>query len=443
MKKFFDDDVLLSGNTAKELYKSVKDLPILDYHCHLNSREIAEDKVFSDIGELWLSGDHYKWRAMRLCGVDEQYMTGNASYRDKFLKYAEILPKLIGNPLYYWTHMELKQIFGINKPLNSETAEEIWEEANKKLPNLSVRKLLSFFKVEYIATTDDPVDSLDYCGKFDGTTVAPTFRPDKLFKLEESYLQRLQSVSMHKTDSLTGLLQAYKARLDYFMSKGCRIADHGYEEMPEGKVSFERAEKIYANRKNITESERDEFFLFMMNFFAREYSERGMTMQLHFSAVRNINKKMFAKIGPDSGYDVFRNETSGANLAAFLSGLNDENCLPKTVLYSLNPNVAKMLSAISGAFKNVLVGPAWWFNDTLEGIREHLKAVSEYAALGTNLGMLTDSRSFTSYCRFDFFRRILAEFIGGFVDKGEYDMQNAGRLMEDICYNNTKEFIGL
>lgn len=398
MKQFFDDNLLLNSKSAVDIYTAVKDLPIIDYHCHLDQNKIADNAKFNDIGEMWLSGDHYKWRAMRLCGVDEYYITGKASYKEKFIKYAEIMPKLIGNPLYYWTHLELKQIFDINIPLNKDSAEEIYNTANKKLKDITVQSLLEKFKVEYIATTDDPSDTLDKHGKYGNTIVSPTFRPDRITKLDKEYLS---------------------SRLDYFASKGCMIADHGFDGFPNN-------------------DEKEKIFLFL----AKEYKKRNMIMQLHFSVTRNVNTELFNAVGVDSGLDVMSSSASPESVINFLNKLPD-NERPTIILYPLNPSELKSLATLSGAFRNVYIGAAWWFNDTVEGIKHNLSVISEYAVLGTNLGMLTDSRSFSSYSRFDFFRRILSDYIGEKVDKGEYDINSAIGLAKDICYNNIKELLCL
>lgn len=395
---FFDDNLLLSGDTAKSIYKSIADLPIIDYHCHLSDEDIKNDKHFSDIGELWLSGDHYKWRAMRLCGVDESYITGNRTYKEKFFKYAEIMPKLIGNPLYYWTQMELLQVFGIKEPLNVDSASRIYEKANAVLKNSSVRKLLKKFNVEYIATTDDPFSDLSNHGNFDGIEVRPTFRPDRCFS--------------EGTDK-----KVLEDRLDYFVSEGCKIADHGFDDFSDTDNLKWLIEKCY---------------------------ERKLVLQLHFGTFRNINSSAFEKIGRDSGFDVFRESIATDALAKLLDEENTKlGGLPVIVLYPLNDACLRAVCAISGAFKNVLVGAAWWFNDTVCGIKRQLETVSEYAVLGTNLGMLTDSRSFSSYVRFDFYRRILASFIADKVDRGEYDASAAVALAKDLAYYNIKEALAL
>ena len=395
---FFDDDLLLSSGAAKRVYSAVADLPIIDYHCHLNEKDIAADKKFTDIGELWLAGDHYKWRAMRLMGIDEEYITGGKSFKEKFFAYASIMPGLIGNPLYYWTHMELKALFGITQPLDSDSAEEIWDKTSEMLPEMSVRSLLKKFKVEYIATTDDPFSDLSAHGDIDGIKVRPTFRPDRCFA---------EGVSKSELEE----------RLDYFMKKGCRLADHGFD--------------AFGDTADL-------------EWLIRACYERGVALQLHFGTFRNINSRAFAAVGRDAGYDVFRDHIATDALARLLDKMCSElSDLPLIVLYPLNDVYLRSVCAISGAFPNVRVGAAWWFNDTVAGIKRQLETVSEYAALGTNLGMLTDSRSFSSYVRFDFYRRILASFIGDKVERGEYPEKSAAALAEAVAYRNAKEVFGV
>ena len=442
MSNFFNDNVLLSNSTALEIYKEVKNLPIIDYHCHLNQHMIKSDDKFEDIGALWLAGDHYKWRAMRMCGVDEHYITGNASFHDKFIKYAEIVPMIPGNPLYYWTHMELKQIFGIDKPLNKDTAEEIYNEANLKLKDFSVRKLLKHFGVKVICTTDDPVDDLLSHGTYEGIEVRPTFRPDKLYLLEEDYLQKLGEVSGVNVDTLEGLLEAVAKRLDYFVAHGCKISDHGFAEFPSRYISFEEAKEIYANRANLTPQMKEDFFGFLLVWLTKEYKKRNLVVQLHFSVIRNNNERMFKQCGVDSGFDLIGKQSVIQNIILYLNQVSDDE-RPEIVLYTLNDANLAELSCVTGAFRHVRMGAAWWFNDTLRGIRRNLEIVSEYSALGTSFGMLTDSRSFSSYARFDFFRRILANYLGELVEKGEYDIEAAKETAYNICYGNIKNQFGL
>lgn len=440
MKDFFGDDLFLSSDSAKAIYNQVKDLPIIDYHCHLDQNKIANDEKFLDIGELWLSGDHYKWRAMRLCGVEEYYITGNASYKEKFLKYAEILPKMAGNALYYWTHMELAQIFDIHEPLNKESAERIYNQANKKLKNITVSTLLEQYKVEYIATTDDPVDGLNAHGRYGMTQVSPTFRPDKVYALDDEYLKKLSVSADIKIETLSDLLTAIEKRLDYFMLKGCRISDHGFENFPKGYATQSEAEEYFQRKETLSVGEKDKLFGFLLVWLAKQYVKRNMIMQIHFAVIRNNNPEMFECCGVDSGFDLIGEEQSVKDVVKFFAQIKDEE-RPETVLYTLNDSNLSALTAISGAFRKVRMGAAWWFNDTVEGIRKNLKTVAEYSALGMNFGMLTDSRSFSSYARFDFFRRLLSDYLGELVEKGEYDILSAMEIAKDICYNNIRRAI--
>lgn len=395
-QQFFNSRLLLTTPTAERIYESVKDLPIIDYHCHLDPQEIACDRTFRDLSELWLSGDHYKWRAMRLCGISEEFITGNAPGKEKFRAYASIMPKLIGNPLYYWSHLELKQILGITLPLCADTADLIWEQAEEKMPQLCVSNLLKKFKVEFIATTDDPFSTLPFHGTHHGACVRPTFRPDRCFaeKIGHGELEK---------------------RLDFFVSKGCVIADHGFDRFETDTSDLE--------------------------WLMAACKERNLTLQLHFATMRNINSKAFSTIGRDSGYDVFRADVDTDALASLLDKMYTRDQLPRLILYSLNDNACRALTAISGAFPGITVGSAWWFNDTVCGIRRQLETCAEYGVLGNHPGMLTDSRSFASYVRFDFYRRILASFIGEKIERGEYAPECAASLAADLCYYNAKELI--
>ncbi len=437
---FFDDNLLLYNKTGKELYNKVKELPIIDYHCHLDQTKIAKNAPFSDIGELWLSGDHYKWRAMRMNGVDEHYITGDADYHHKFIKYAEIIPNLIGNPLYYWTHLELKQIFGINIPLNKDSAEHIYHLANEKLKTMSVQDLLNSFKVEFIGTTDDPIDELANHKKYGNINVTPTFRPDKLFDFEEPYIGKLGEIAGIVIETLDDLLLALEKRLDFFVSKGCRMADHGVDRFPQSYATYKEATALFGKRNKLLPNEVDSLKGFLLTWLSKEYAKRNITVQLHFAVTRNINPEMFGICGADSGFDAISETPSVQNLIGFLSKISDEE-RPNTILYTLNDANLSSIACISGAFRKVRMGAAWWFNDTVEGIRRNLKIISEYSSLGNNLGMLTDSRSFSSYCRFDFFRRILCDFVGNLVEKGEYDVDSALDLVENICYYNIKRMV--
>ncbi len=439
---FYGDDLLLGTPAARELYASVRDLPILDYHCHLDQFAIARDDKFGDVGELWLGADHYKWRAMRMCGVDEELITGGAPMRDKFMAYAACMPRLAGNPLYYWTQLELKNIFGINEPLDSGSAADIYDRANERLKELSVRKLLDMFKVRFIATTDDPAGDLSAHGMAGDILVTPTFRPDRLYNGQMTALVRdLEKVTGKKITALSDLLGALENRLDYFISKGCRIADHGFTRFPTAYASEKEAGAAFAKGDKATAAEKEGLFGYLLDALARMYAARGILMQIHFSVLRNVNSRIFATQGVDRGCDVFDRSERAAGVIAFLDRTEGER--PDILLYTLDPTAVPMLATLTGAFRGVRMGAAWWFNDTLLGIRRNLEQIAEYGCLGTHLGMLTDSRSFSSYSRFEFFRRILCDYVGGMVDRGEYSARSAERLVRDICYGNIAERLGM
>ncbi len=434
---FFGKDVLLGGESAKKLYKEVKELPIIDYHCHLNQYAIRDDLAFSDIGHMWLAGDHYKWRAMRMAGVDENLITGSASWKEKFIAYASVMPGLIGNPLYYMTHLELKQIFGITKPLSPATAESIWSEANEKLKKLSVRKVLKGFGVEYIATTDDPAGDLSAHGVYDGIRVCPTFRPDKMYAPTPEYLEELSKASGIKISGLGDALACLENRLGYFIEHGCKISDHGFKDFPKNYATFEEASRIFNNFSTASESEKDAYFGFLLDWLTRLYASRGIIMQLHYSVIRNTNPEIFASQGVDRGCDVMSGECDYDSVIKYLARFTDKD-RPEIIMYSLNPNAVPVLANISGAFRKVKMGAAWWFNDSIEGIRINFRQVAEYGMLGVFPGMLTDSRAFSSYARFDMFRRLLCDYVGDLVDKGEYDPATAAELVKNLSYGNIK-----
>lgn len=438
---FFDENLLIYNKAGRALYERIKDLPIIDYHCHLNQKSIKDNEELADIGALWLAGDHYKWRAMRQNGVDEYYITGEASFHDKFIKYAEILPNLIGNPLYYWTHLELQQIFGIHTPLNKDSAEWIYKQANEVLKGMRVRDLLARFNVRFIATTDDPVDTLADHGTYGDTRVTPTFRPDKLFLFEDAYIKVLGEVAGVEIKTLDDLLAALAARLDFFVGKGALMADHGMDAFPTEYADYNEASALFARREALCATEKEKLRGFLLLWLAREYAKRGITMQIHFAVTRNVNATGFALCGVDSGFDVISEAPSVGNVLGFVGRIADDE-RPETVLYTLNDTGLPAIACLTGAFRHVRMGAAWWFNDTVEGIRRNLKTIAEYASLGNNLGMLTDSRSFASYCRFDFFRRILCDYVGELVEKGEYDAQDALVLLERICYYNAARLVG-
>ncbi len=439
---FFDDNVFLRGGCARALYDEVRELPILDYHCHLDPARLAEGGALGDLASLWLGHDHYKWRAMRLAGVGEEYITGDKPAYEKFLAYARILPLLAGNPLYAFTHLELRQIFGITQPLDGESAPRIWEEANGVLADMTVERLLARFRVRFIATTDDPADALDRHGRHGETLVSPTFRPDAVFTLSDAYFSRLGRAAGVCIHTLDDLLLALTRRLDHFLARGCRLSDHGFERFPARYASLEEARALFLRRGGLAAEGRDALFGFLLAWLAEEYAKRDIAMQLHFAVLRNVNSALFSVCGRDAGLDVMGEAENVKRVIAFLDRIPAAR-RPHILLYSLNDGNLPALATLCGAFRNVRLGAAWWFNDSLLGIRRQLDTAAEYALLGSMPGMLTDSRSLLSYPRFDFFRRILASWVGERVDAGEYDLGAARLLMRRLCYENAKELVKL
>ncbi len=465
MKNFMCDDFLLSNETSKVLYHNyAAKMPIIDYHCHINPKEIAENHKFNNITEVWLGGDHYKWRAIRSNGVDENYITGDAAPRDKFQKWAETLPKAIGNPLYHWAHLELKKYFGYTGHLNPNTAEEVWTLCNTKLQSeeMRVRGIIDQSNVKLLCTTDDPIDSLEYhiAIKNDPTCkvkVLPAWRPDKAVNIDKAgfntYIETLASVSGTAICSLSDLFTALIKRLDYFDALGCRAADHGLDYVPYNAASEEEVNKIFIkalNGETLSFDEAEKYKTLLLIFFGKEYSKRNWVMQLHYGTIRNTNTLMFNKIGPDTGFDCINTQSCASGIVGFLNALNLENLLPKTVLYSLNPGDNEMLGTILGCFQGpetagkIQHGSAWWFNDTKTGMQKQLTDLANLSVLGNFIGMLTDSRSFLSYTRHEYFRRILCNLVGTWAENGEYpnDIEVLGKLVQDISYNNTVRYFG-
>lgn len=458
MKSFYSDDMFLSSQTAKEIYCQIKDMPIFDYHCHLSPKEIYEDKVFDSIGQMWLECDHYKWRLMRSVGIDEQYITGNKSYKEKFFEYARAIEGAIGNPLYHWTHMELKQFFSINEPLTSETADQIWEKANKTIheKQLSPRKLIEMSNVSYIATTDDITDSLECHKKLkqDDTfsvTVSPSFRTDNLFLYKESgylkYIEKLSEVSGIKIENLETLKEALRERVEFFASMGCKMTDVGIERFPLCIGTCEEAEKVFdcaLRGENIDETEFDKFISYVYIFLAGLYKKYDMIMQLHLAVKRNASSKLFETIGKDVGGDCVGEAFPIGALINLLDKMDRENALPETIVYTLNETMYYQMATGIRSFRGVCLGAAWWFCDNLSGIEKQLQIYSETASLNTFYGMLTDSRSFLSYARHDYFRRILASFIAQKVENGEFaPIENAVKIAKNISGDNIKTKLGL
>lgn len=466
IKKFMDKDFLLETETAKKLFhEHAAKMPIIDYHCHINPQEIAEDRQFKNITEVWLGGDHYKWRMIRSNGVDEKYITGDESTdREKFQKFAEALPRAIGNPLYHWTHLELQRYFGVTKTLNGDTAEEIWNICNEKLksPELSVQGIIKKSNVKVICTTDDPADDLRWHKKIreDGTCsakVLPAMRPDAALRIEKpewaSYMKRLAEVSDTDIKTMDDIRKALRKRIDFFESMGCKASDHALEYVFCNEAKEDQLDDIVSKvlgGKVPTTDEIEKYKTALLLFLGEEYSKRGWAMQIHYSAMRDNNTRMFKKMGPDTGFDSIGSYNCGEGIVALLDAMEKKGCLPKTILYSLNPSDNALIGTIIGSFQGPEVpgkiqqGAAWWFNDTKSGMEAQITNVANLSVLGNVVGMLTDSRSFLSYTRHEYYRRILCNWIGRLVENGEYpdDMDFLGKLVEDISYNNAARYFG-
>ena len=465
MKPFMDENFLLSTETAQELYHEYAEkMPVLDYHCHINPQEIAEDRKFDNITQVWLGGDHYKWRQMRSNSVDEYYVTGDAPDREKFQKWAETLEKAIGNPLYHWSHLELQRFFGYHGVLNGDTAEEVWNLCNAKLQqdSMSVRNLIRQSNVTLICTTDDPADDLRWhkmIAEDDSfeVQVLPAWRPDKAMNLEKpdylDYLKKLGNVAGVEIKSFKDLKTALSKRMTFFDEMGCRASDHALEYVMYAPASEAEIEDIFTERlmgAKITREDELRFKTAFMMFVAGEYTRMGWAMQLHYGCKRDNNTTMYKKLGPDTGYDCINNYAPSSETADFLNALNEAGNLPKTILYSLNPNDDEALGTILGCFQNsdaigkIQQGSAWWFNDNKTGMMKQMTSLANLGLLGNFNGMLTDSRSFLSYPRHEYFRRILCELIGGWVENGEYpkDMKSLEKIIKGISYNNAVRYFG-
>ena len=462
MKKFLSDDFLLDSPTAIELFNEVKDLPIVDYHCHVDAKEIYEDVKFNTITDAWLGSDHYKWRAMRNMGVEESLITGKGNEYARFVAWATILPAMAGNPLYHFSHLELKRYLGIDTPLNANTAEEIFTKANEALKELSVRKIIKKANVEVIVTTNDPLDDLKYHKllKQEGyeVKVLPAFRPDKAVNIEKadflSYVKSLSKLTGLPIQSLEDFKVALKSRLDFFQENGCKAADHGLDYVPFNLKASYKAKEIFAKAlagETLTKDEIDGFKTDMLIFFGKQYYKRNIAMEIHFGCVRNANRAMFLTLGPDTGFDCASDRNHVDNLYGLLDELAMQQKLPKTLLYSLNSKDNALLITMMGAFNGapfkgkVQQGSAWWFNDHKKGMEEQITTYSAGAPIATFIGMLTDSRSFLSYARHEYFRRILSNYLGTLVEHGEYpesELPYLKKVIKDICYNNSLEYFG-
>lgn len=465
MKPFMDNDFLLSTDMAKELYHNyAAKVPVLDYHCHINPQEIAEDRRFDNITQVWLGGDHYKWRQMRSNGVEEAYITGDATDREKFQKWAETLEKLIGNPLYHWSHLELQRYFGYTGHLSGDTAEEVWNLCNEKLrqDSMSVRNIIRQSNVTLICTTDDPVDTLEWHEKIAAddsfqVQVLPAWRPDKAMNVEKpdfaAYMAKLSDASGIKITDLASLKEALKARMDYFADHKCSVSDHALEYVMYVPADDKEIDTILAKGlagKAISREEELKYKTAFMLFAAKEYNRRNWVMQLHYGCKRDNNAYMYQQLGADTGFDCINNHAPSAQMADFLNALSATNEIPKTIIYSLNPNDNASIGTILGCFQSagtagrIQQGSAWWFNDHKVGMTEQMTSLANLGCLGNFIGMLTDSRSFLSYTRHEYFRRILCELIGGWVENGEYpaDKKALKGIIEGISYKNAVKYFG-
>lgn len=465
MRVFLDKDFLLESETAKVLYHDyASKMPIIDYHCHIIPGEILENRRFENITQAWLGGDHYKWRMMRTLGVDERFITGNAPDREKFQKFVEVLPRCPGNPVYHWSHLELQRYFDCNLVINPKNADEIWALTLEKLKGdgFSVRQLIARSNVKAISTTDDPVDDLSvHKALMDDSTntlvITPTMRPDNAINIDKpgfaEYIRKLADASGKNITTVKDLKEALLRRIEFFGEMGCRASDHGLDYVTCRPAAEDKVEEIFQiglSGQAVTEEETEVFKTNLMLFFGREFAKRGWVMQLHYGAHRSNSDRMKSLLGPDTGFDSISTKDCSLGLARFLNALDKDGELPKTIIYSLNPNDNAMIGSIIGCFQGdgmpgkMQHGSAWWFNDTKTGMENQLMSLAELGALGTFVGMLTDSRSFLSYTRHEYFRRVLCNMLGNMVQGGLYpaDIEELGAIVEDISYCNTARYFG-
>ncbi|SDM61910.1 glucuronate isomerase [Bacillus sp. OK048] len=463
MKTFLDDQFLLNSDTAVHLYNhAIKGLPIFDFHCHLNPQEVWENKSYNSITEIWLGGDHYKWRTMRMHGIGERFITGDASDWEKFAAWAETVPHLIGNPLYHWTHLELKMYFGIDKVLSPETAREIFDECNQKLqqPEYRSRAFIEKSNVKFIGTTDDPISTLEFHQLLKNdetfqTIIAPTFRPDGALFIERpgyrEWTEKLEQVSGVKTDSLDGYLAALKQRVDFFHENGGRASDHDIPKIEYVETSKEEIAALYAKRLSGEELTNDEvaaYKWFLLTELGKMYAEKQWVMQLHMGALRSTNTKMKNLLGPDTGFDSVGESNFAEGIARFLDGLDQQDALPRTILFNLNQKDNVVLAGMMANFYEegvpgkVQLGSGWWFLDHIDGMERQMKDFANVGLLSHFIGMLTDSRSFLSYARHDYFRRILCNLLGEWVEKGQApnDMVFMEQMVRNIGYYNAEKY---
>ena len=476
MMKFMDKDFLLTTETAKKLYhEHAEKMPIIDYHCHLQPKEIYEDHKYRNLAEVWLGagdryGDHYKWRALRARGYMEDSISGNIpgksleeSDYQKYYQFVESMPYFVGNPLYHWSHLEMQRYFGIDDVIKPENAKKIWDKANKVLETLTSREMMYKFNVDTVCTTDDPVDDLHFHklmneDKTLKVKVRPAFRPDKAINVElswfESWVHQLEGVVGYKFNDLNDFMRALSERIKFFHEMGSRVSDHALDVVHYAPATYEEANAIFKKGMNgeaISDLEQDKYKGFLLLFLGKEYNKYGWVQQYHIGALRNNSKSMLAKIGPDTGFDAIEDQVYMEKLSQLLGALDQEDALPKTILYCLNPRDNYALMVLAGCFQKegvqnrVQNGTAWWFLDQQDGMKQNMETMMQVALIAQTVGMLTDSRSFLAYPRHEYYRRILCQKLGDLVETGQYpasEIETLGKIVEDICYNNAKKYFG-
>ena len=469
MKKFMDKDFLLDTEVAKKLYhEHAEHMPIIDYHCHLQPKEIYEDKPFRNLAHVWLGagdryGDHYKWRSLRARGYEEDSISGPDDDYKKYMQFVESMPYFVGNPLYHWSHLEMQRYFGIDDIINKKNAEKIWTKANKVLETLTPREMMYKFKVDTVCTTDDPIDSLEWHEKMNAddtlkVNVRPAFRPDKAINVELDWFGKwvsdLSKVVGYEINSVAKLCQALAERIDFFHKMGSRLSDHALDVVCYAPATEAEVEAVFQKglkNEPISLEEQDKYKGYILVFLGKVYNKYGWVQQYHIGALRNNSKSMLKKIGPDTGFDAIEDANYMEKLSALLGALDETDELPKTILYCLNPRDNYALTVLSGCFQKegikgrVQVGTAWWFLDQQDGMKQNLETLMQVGLVSQSVGMLTDSRSFLAYPRHEYYRRILCQMLGHLVESGQYpidEIDTLGQIVEDVCYNNAKEFFG-
>ena len=461
MKNFMDKDFVLKNQTAVTLYHNyAENMPIFDFHCHLPIEEIYNDRKFANITECWLGGDHYKWRLMRELGVDESYITGDKDPFEKFMKYAEVMPYAIGNPIYHWTHLELQRYFDIQETLSPKTAKEIFDKCNKKLETLTARTLIKNSNVKKLFTTDDPIDDLHFHkllkeDKSFDVEVAPAFRPDKAINIElptyVPYIAKLADAADVKIDGIDSLCEALTKRIEFFDSVGCVCSDHALDVVMFAPAEKEQVDKIVKKAlagDDLTQLEIEQYKGYILVHLGKQYARLHWVQQYHIGALRNNSRRYMGLLGPDTGFDAIEDQTFAKKLSMLMDTLDSTDELPKTILYCLNPRDNEVLATIRNCFQQsgivgkIQFGSAWWFNDQKDGMEKQLTALSQLGLVSKFVGMLTDSRSFLSYTRHEYFRRIVCNMFGTLIEEGEYpnDVEFVGEIVKDICYNNAIKY---